>query len=348
MPYASDGDSDPRLRILAYGREKSRKTLWAAMCAEYGFNVVFINGEPGGTQIFKAKDLKTGKPFLSKEALERILICDATDTSERAVFASFMAQLCKPENKFTWDEETQATIFGLRNTAHSFIQFDASKLTLNDVVICDSWTALSSSTSFQYAKEHDIDVTDADKTEWDGYGFEGRFLDFVLRNISTWNCHVIVIAHAYTYEKWTPGKGPDRKLISSTLQPISSSGPHGVKVPNKFNDVLYFDRTNSGEIFTISTDGSKETVGGSRIMPPVKNARWETLLPQKFFEAVGCKPTGEPCLGAVYLPPGTEQLIPGKATIKTPNPTMIDAGKAAPQVSTAMGGSVLSRIKGGG
>lgn len=342
MPYASDGVTDPRLRILAYGREKSKKTLWAAMCAEAGFNVVFINGEPGGTQI-----LRLVKP----EALKRIMICDVTDTIERAVYASFMAQFCKPGNPITWDEQNKAAIFGLRDTTHSFIQFNPAKLTLNDVVVFDSWTALVRSVSFQYAKENKIDVTDASKTEWDGYGFEGRFLDFVLRTIGAWECHVIVIAHAYTYEKWTPGKGPDRKLISSTVQPMSSSGPHGVKVPNAFNDVLYFDRA-SPEIFTITTGGEKDSVGGSRIMAPVKGARWETLLPQKFFDVVGCKPTGAPCLGAVYLPPGTEQIIPSKIAqpqLVTAKGTVIDAGKAASSVSTGGGlAAMLAAKKGGG
>lgn len=304
MPMASDDVLDPRLKILAYGREKSKKSWWCARAAEAGFNVVFINGEHGGTQIINN---------VPKEARERILICNVADTVDRPVFASFSAQFLKPGNNFTWDEQKQQSVPGLRDITHSFIEFDASKLTLNDVLVFDSWTTLSQSASHSYAIDHNIDVTDAEKTEWDGYGFEGRFLDFILAKLKALPCHVFVTAHAYTYEKWNDKKGPERKMLWSREQPISSSGPHGGKVPTAFNDVLFFDRVSS-EYFTIDTGGSKNSVGGSRLFPPYVH-KWAELPPAEFFKKVGCKPTGAPCLGARWIAPGTEQILGARKVV---------------------------------
>lgn len=345
MPMATDlAVNDRLLRIFAYGREKSKKTWWAARACELGFNTILINGEKGGTQIVKN---------IPAKAREKLLIVNVVNTPTRAIFAAFMANLCRPGNVFTWDEQDSCTIFGLRNIQHSFVEFDVTKLTENDVVIIDSWTTLAASVFFAYAIEHKIDLTNAAREEWDGFGWEGRFLDFVLNSISTWPCHVIVIGHAVVYEKYNDKKGSERKLLSATTQPISSSGPHASKVCNKFNDVLYFDRAaNSSEIFTINTGGTKNSSGGSRIMPPLE-ARWEEIGIEKFFSAVGIKSSNAPCLGARFIDVGTEQILPGQkpklVLTQTSSESVIkNEGMAQPiappPVLEAKGG-LLSRMK---
>lgn len=301
MPYASEPTKPGLIRGLAYGKGKSKKTWWALRAAEMGYNVILLDGDDGS-------DIQRQLPL---EARKRILIVDVVDTQKRAVFAVFMALFCRNASKFVWDENTKQITMGLRDTSHTFIEFEPSKLTANDVVIIDSWTALSDSTQLQFALEQQIDMSDADKVDWDGFGYQGRFLDFVLGSIHSMPCHVIVIGHSYTYEKYR-GQGKDRVLISSTVQPMSASGPHGGKLSRHFSDILFFEKLSESK-FTISTGGGKDMVSGSRVMAPAVYD-WQAFGPEKLFEAVDAKPTSEACVGAVLIPAGTEQVLPSKQT----------------------------------
>lgn len=273
--YANEIEQHGRFaRIFAYGQEKSKKTWWACKAAEAGFNVTLLDGDAGA--------LITRN--LSAKARERIGIINLVQERTRTVFPEFIAQFLRPENKFVWDLEAKKTNIGLKDPEHSHIIVDASKLTGNDVVIIDSWSALAVDVRQKYANEHNIDLSDAERTDWDGYGFEGNFLTWTVTRLKALNCHVIVIGHETVYEK----RDKDgKKILSQTTQPISSSGPHAKTLGKNFDDILYFQRA-SDTAFFIHTGGEKDRVGGGRLMAPA-NYKWEDLPPSRYLEATGAK-----------------------------------------------------------
>lgn len=293
MPMADTMDDHGRLlRVLCYGRDKTKKTWWCAKAAEAGFNVILLDGDDRSSIIKQ----------IPIAARKKILIVNAVNTRTRAVFSLFMASFMRPGNTFYWDEERKVSLPDTvkRIPEKSYIYFDTNKLTANDVLIIDSWTALAASTLLQYASEQEIDLMALEK-EGDQFAllnFQSRFLDYCLNQIHTMPCHVFVIGHETIYEKWE-GKGKDRKMISSEIVPISSTGPHAKKLSKHF-EVLHFSKISS-DAFRIDAGGDKDKPGGSSFLAP-KKYNWDDISPKTLLDAVGSKATGEPCQGAIYLP----------------------------------------------
>lgn len=327
MPMANDPARKRLVRSLIWGKDKTKKTWWACRAAEAGYNVILIDGDDGSTITRQ----------LPPEAQKKILIVDAVN-STKAVFAMFMATFMRPGQEFIWDEQGKISlpIKTTRKPDHSYIYFCPQKFTANDVVIIDSWTALAASTQLQYATEQDIDLTAIEK-EGDQFallGFQSRFLDYCLNNLHALPCHVIVIGHETVYEKWE-GKGKDRKMISSSIQPISSTGPQGMKLGKHFNDVLHFTKL-SDLAYRIDAGGTADRSGGSRTLEP-KKYDWKEVTPELLFNAIGAKPTNEPCRGAIYIPPGGELILPNSVPSKaqiipaietvSPSAQVLDGGK---------------------
>jgi len=330
-------------RILLYGKGKTKKTTWAVKAAEAGFNVFHIDGDDGAHILYQPG-------ILSEEARKRVLTINVVDTFERAVFASFMARFCKAGTTgFTWDEQDKQIVLGLRNSEHTFVKIEPPKFTSNDVVIIDSWTRLAASTLFQFAKEHSIDLADAAKVEWDGYGFQGRFLDFVLKSLSAFPCHVIVIGHATVYEK----RSKDQKtILSQTTQPISSTGPHGAKLADFFSDVFFFEKM-SDTAYYIRTSGSQDRMGGSRHFD-AGHLKMEEFPISKLFEKLGSTPSGAKNLGAEFIPKGVIQEVAqvkpialgSKQTISSLGNGAAKAEVVPAKPAIVSSGGLASRIKG--
>lgn len=259
------------LRAFIYGQDKTKKTWWALKAAEAGFNVVLLDCD-GGSQIVNQIDEK---------ARERIMIVDIVDTLERAVAAEFIAMFLREANTFTWDEDAKQ--FTLTpNPKHAHLVVDAKALDKNTVLVLDSWTALAASTTFRYALEQRIDLSDADKTDWDGYGWQGRFLTFVLMKLKALRCHVIVIGHETTYEK----RAADGKtIVWSKTVPVSSSNNHALTIGKNFNDVLRF-RALSSTVFKIEASASSDSAGGSRALAPT-TYDWAACPPEVLFKNLG-------------------------------------------------------------
>lgn len=334
MPMADDASKKKLVRTLIWGRDKVKKTWWACRSAEAGYNVILIDGDDGSAITKK----------LPLEAQKKILVVDAVNDT-KAVFARFMATFIRPGQEFLWDEQGKVsiTVNTKRNPLHSHIYFKPTLLTPNDVVIIDSWTALAASTQLQYATEQNIDLTAIEK-EGDQFallGFQSRFLDYCLNNLHALPCHVIVVGHETVYEKWE-GKGKDRKMISSQIQPISSTGPQGMKLGKHFNDVLHFTKL-SDLAYRIDAGGTLDRSGGSRTLEP-KKYDWKDVTPQLLFDAAGSKATGEPCKGAVWMAAGNEtlspqltaklnsvvtQITPGTEKVPAPTPVLNAGGKVS-------------------
>lgn len=332
--YADEIEKQERFaRLFLYGQEKSKKTWWAALAAATGFNVTFLDTDDGALIMRN----------VPKAIAARVGVINLTQTRDKIVSTKFLAQFLRPGNSFVWDLDAKCTVLGLRDPNHAHLVVDANKLTENDVIVLDSYSALVTDTKHEYAKEHKIDLADAERTDWDGYGYEGTFLSWIIKRLKTLPCHVIVIGHETVYEK----RSKDQKtILSQTMQPISSSGPHAKTLGKDFTDILYFQRL-SDAAFYINTGGDKDRIGGGRLMPPA-NYKWEDLLPAQFLEATGSK--GDPTKKSeafVYYPPGT---IPDTVTntpkvglATTQSLTKPDAPKVLP-ATPASGSSLLASL----
>lgn len=338
MPMADDDTDFGRpTRSFIYGPDKTKKSWWACRAAEAGYNVILIDGDDGSSIVRQ----------LPIEARKKILIVDVVNTKDRGVFARFIAGFMRPGNAFVWDEQAKVSITPntKRDPDKSYIYFDLSKLTMNDVVIIDSWTALAASTMIEWASENNVDLAAVEK-EGDQFSllnYQSRFLDYTLNQIKTFPCHVIVIGHETVYEKWQ-GKGSERKMVEQRTQPFSSTGPHAKKIGAHFSNVLRFSKL-SDLAYRIDAGGDKDTMGGSRQLAP-KKYDWKEITPQTIFEAVGGKSTGEECKGAIFLPKGSELNLPSSGPKLGGNPQATETVPAqAPVVNAGSAASKFSLLK---
>lgn len=330
MPMGDqDTDWGRPTRTFLYGPDKTKKTWWACRAAEDGYNVVLIDGDDGSSIIKQ----------LSMEARKRILIVDVVNTAKHNAFARFTATFMKGE-PFIWDEQAKVSLKPSHtlNKEHSHIYFDITKMTMNEVCIGDSWTALAQSLLLEWAKENSVDLTEVEK-EGDQFalmGYQSRFLDYVLSKMKTFPSHFIWIGHETVYEKWE-GKGKDRKMVEQRTQPFSSTGPHAKKIGAHFSNVLRFKKF-SDVAFKIDAGGDASTMGGARQLAP-KLYDWKEISPQTIFGSIGSKPTGEPFKGAIWLAPGQNLVAANPApsqqaapVVSAPAP-VVSADSAKPKLS---------------
>jgi len=269
-------------RTLAFGPSKSRKTWWAATAAEAGFNVLLLNGDDG-VHIIKQ---------VSKEARSRIQVVNARDKFGFPYFCPLIGTLLKGESVI-WDDTQDKIVHSKRSMAPGNRHYilDVKKLTANDVLVLDSWTALKTSVELQFAKENKLDLSDASKLEWDGYGYASRFLDWVLNQLKGLPCHVVVIGHSELHEKKKSVEinGKVQQITEWTrMQPISSSRAHANHLAKHFSDVLFFTIYGDGA-FYIDTRASGDRDGGSRVIAP-KKYKWEDLSFGKYINLMGVTP----------------------------------------------------------
>ena len=314
MPYADQADLSTKfLRTLIFGDPKVRKTDWACRAAEAGYNVILLDGDDGSQTVRR----------LPPEVMKRILVVDVKDTFNNPIFRNFFASFLN-EKDFYWDE--QAKIPMLLNLKNSYIHFNPMKFGDSDVIIFDSWKAFIRSVLFYYAQTKKLDLADAKKEEWDGYGFQSRFQDHVLACLHCLTCHVIVVGHAAVYEKWDRRKNlAEPVLLSRKTQIVSSSGPHAGTVMSHFTDILYFERTGP-TTFTIDTAGDHDRIGGSRLIKPDKFL-WEELPVSLLLEKIGAPKATKPCEGAIWYRTGEEANNVRKGITK---PTPVPQPLAAP------------------
>lgn len=262
--------NDMLLRVFAYGPAKTKKTWWALNAAMANFNVILLDGDDGwhiASQI-------------PKETHHRISIWEVKDQMANPTFAPFLTRLLK-DGKITWDESAKKVEMLYPNENCSMLNLN--ELDSNTILIIDSWTALVSSLTMKFAKENSIDLTDAEKNEWEFYGWAGRLTSFLLNRLKSLPCHVIVIGHSTVYEKKS-GKGKQAKTEWARRQPISTSGPAGMQIADKFSDVLFFHT--HGTANKIDVSGADDKDGGSRVIPP-KDYQWADLQFSTICQAAG-------------------------------------------------------------
>jgi len=275
-------NKDIKLRQLLYGRQKTKKTWWAAKAAEANFNVVLFDGDDGWHILTNIKP----------EYQRRITVVDCVDTTSKAVFSVFLSRLLK-KGRIVWNEpEKKVQIRPDENC----IAIDLTQLTKNDVVIVDSWTALVWSLTYRYALENDIDLTDPEKDDWEFYRWGGRIATWIANQLQSLPCHVIVIAHEVEYQKMKKNSQGKDEVDSVRLQIKSISGPHASTMGTFFSDVLHF-RQKSETQFFIDAFGTGDAEGGSRLVEP-KSYNWNDLSFKDYCIKAG-----------VALPPETNRLL---------------------------------------
>jgi len=294
------------------------------MAAEAGFNVVLLDGDDG-SQVVRQ---------LPPKVQEKVLVVDVRDLIDRAVFKEFLAVFVRAKANFYWNEQERKADYRTFNPESSYIKFNPSLLTQNDVLILDSWKAFTKSTLLAYVLANDLDLSDAEKEEWPGYSYQSLFQDFVLKSMHCLKCHVIVIGHETVYEKWDRRNKKEPKLLSRKTQIVSSSGPHAKTVMTEFTDILYVERLGPST-FTINTGGDTDRIGGSRLIEP-RVFQYDALPVTALLEKIGAKSTGEPCHGAQWFSSGKEL---SEIKQNSPTPVITNTG------SRVEGGSILSRLQ---
>lgn len=240
------------LRVLAFGRQKTKKTWWACAAAEANFNVLLLDGEDGWSI---AKNL-------SPEARKRVQVVTLQEQTKQAVFARFLTTLLK-RGAIIWDED----ILKPQNLSpnENCIQIDLLNRTAKDILVIDSWTALVWSLQFEYAIENKIDLAEACKQDWDFYGWGGRLATYFVKQINTLPCHVVVTGHVTEFNKMNK-KNP-KELDFTREQLISTSNPHSATMGAMFSDILRFTQL-SDSVNKISVSGNEAKEGGSRNIKP--------------------------------------------------------------------------------
>lgn len=241
-------------QLFIYGSGGTRKTTWACSVAEAGYNVLLINGDAPPSVLKQ----------LSAKARERIYVLDVHDRGDRAVFAKFMAAFCNAKNpgRCFFDEETGRvgpSPFG------GATDVNVTEWGQESVIVVDHYSLLTSSCAFQYASDNHIDVTLAEKDEWPGYGWQGRFLTVILEQLRKLPCHIVVIGHETMYEKYE-GTGRERRLVFQRTQPRSSSNPHGMAIADKFQEVYIFNKVGTRNM--IDMDGNDYKDAQSKVYEP--------------------------------------------------------------------------------
>lgn len=277
MPSLSSSLEDTNLlRLLFYGPSKTKKTWLAGTAAEAGFNVLFFEGD-GNFSILRN---------ISPEAQKRIYVVQARDRLNKAVFAELMAVFLERKT-LIWDEKERIARLKITEELRSqSIFIDKDKLDRNWVLVIDSYTALCWSIAVQYCLENSIALSDAKKTDWDGYAWSGRLATWMIQQLKNiFDCHVIVIGHSDVYEKRkTVG---DKQVIDwSRTLPKSTSGPHALTLAKNFTDVFLFSIV--GSSFYVDSRAFADRDGGTINIPPARYS-WDDLQFKDIIRLAGIK-----------------------------------------------------------
>ena len=273
MPLANSPTLSSPARLLFYGAPKTGKTWLASKAAEVGFNVIILDGDDGH-QIISNMDMKHRA---------KIGVISLTDTPQESNFHNFIIQMSRGK-LFAWSETEKRIVFakdkGQFKPNSTHVVFNPSGLTLNDVLVIDSWSAFVRSMELYYKLSNNIKILEALKKEWDDYHWAKRLINEVMHFIHALPCHVVIIGHEHQHDIYQ-GKGKSREVVGSRIQPLSYSGPQGKQLAKEFSDILYFyfNRQSQAEITTSPAVGRD---GGSRVLPPQnylwKDFTWEILF----------------------------------------------------------------------
>jgi predicted GNAT family acetyltransferase len=326
------------LRLMFYGKAKSKKTWFALKAAELGYNVILCDGDDG-------HHIMSQLPMDARARMAILPLIDHVNSEGNNVsaFHDFMARLVRGNsfayrvNSETSNLEkvgaTMASQFSISPDNYHIV-VHPREFTPNDVLIIDSWTALMRSLEMYFGVQNKKDYMDASKQEWDDYSWAKRTINKILHMLHALPCHVIIIGHTQYYEKYE-GRGKDRQLVEQNMQPMSYSGPQGKLLAKEFSDIMYFYQDKLDK-FRISSKASHGREGGCRILPP-KEYMWDDIDFSTFVaESNGIiKPPTE--IPTTFNSKGLEILEPGILPRRFNKP--IDSSKSPKAISPLFGNS---------
>lgn len=273
-------------KLLLLGDTKSGKTDWAMRAAEFGFNVLYLDGDVALQTI---KDKKRG---LDQAALSRTNYMDIRDRQDKdgnyeSTMAKFFVDFAT-SGVLTWND-SKGEMFNKANYVVDFEtntpegvqskaiggdsvwQIRPAKLDWRDVLILDSWTTLVTSLQMWKAADLGIDILEIEKMERDMYTGTAHKATQFLTLLRALRCHVIVIGHPREYQKKSPPPGSkgqvaekEMKLDWTKMVPVSTSNPHSLTMGKNFSDIAWIDVTggrNRKIDFRVGTD----RIGGGHL-----------------------------------------------------------------------------------
>lgn len=254
--------NNTKLNLMVYGKAKSRKTLFCGKLADAGYNVIFITGEPN-MSILQSDAIKHP---------ERIHVLSAYD-SPRIGAARFVTAVTKcMKEKTSFNDATNALASGADLVADNaqVVDFEPSKLTLNDIVVIDNMSLLKESLTLDYVTGKNKELLqDLDDTRA-YYGDSSNRLKHLVRLLIGLPCHVVMVGQ----EQLREAKVETNTLIKSTqtalipeCQPETTSVTQGVIIASFFNQVLHFNLADNGET-KISAVGTSNVIAGGSFMKP--------------------------------------------------------------------------------
>lgn len=255
-------------RILLYGPPKSRKTWWAALAAEAGYNVLILAGDRNYNVL----------RYLTPEAKKRVYLLDWSDDVQRGTYAETLTIFLAMHVPLFWDEGAKTRTFSPKVGDIRLAQQDLNK---NWVLVLDTYTALTWSFLFNFALECKKPMQEIQKpgsdTMRESYRYTGVLATNAMQGLKKFPCHLIVVAHQDTYEK----RDKENNIILSRIQAKSTSGPHAMQLAKDFTDVFVFKL--NGTQTLIDTTPSPDRDGGSTSIPPGIYA-WEKLQFSNFAQ----------------------------------------------------------------
>jgi len=277
------------VRAFIYGHDKSRKTTWAVQAAEAGYRVLLFDFNRGAAALQQ----------LTPEARQRVFVIEASDAYNDA-FAARVATFALKNHEF-WFADDGSHRIALQQQA-GLLHCNMREFGRETVVVFDSYTDLVVSLARQYAFDNNIDLSDAQKPEWEGYRWCGALAQWLLTQMRALPCHVVVIGHATQYEKYKRDpSNPKRQgpLEWSRKQPVSTSNPHGMSITRDFDHVLQFYI--QGRTCYIDARGNEHEAGGSRVLGQ-ERYQFDTLPFVTLAQAMGINPPNPPVEPFQFVP----------------------------------------------
>jgi hypothetical protein len=227
------------VHTLIIGMSKAGKTKWAADAAEAGFNVFFLDGDVSFPTLQK----------LSPAAKSRLWYLAAHDSVEHPRFNRILRVLLD-NKRVLWNDSTQTTWkpgAPIEESAQVW-DIEMGRMTLNDVVVVDSWSTLCWAMLWDFALANNIQIAETDKHDRSVYATTGNEATYFLNKLRILPCHLIVTAHVDEYQKvkTKPGlqreiKEGDKVIEWTRMVPKSTSRPHALQVARHFTDILWIE-----------------------------------------------------------------------------------------------------------
>jgi hypothetical protein len=325
---------DQPTRSLIYGPAKTKKTTWALEAAELGYNIIYFNLDRGDTVALSR---------IKSEAHPRILEVWADNNQDKVLAAELLLRFIRG-GRFYWNDTDGMLASTPAKPDKAHYVLDVSKVNKNTIVLIDTWTALRDALLIRSAQDAKQDVFKLEKWTWDHFGPAGAIANMILAKLRDLPCHVIVIAHTETYDKYSKvdkdAKG-NALIEFSRDQPTSTSRAHGMTLAGYFDNVLRFYL--QGEAYKIDSTATSEADGGCRAIPP-KIWNYPELSFGKMIElSFGAKPNPAlECEACRWYPAGDTSFSAAKPLpiLQAGNGGRLELKATEPPV-----GSLAARLK---